>query len=292
MLIMLMAMVIFLSMTGCSDKEADPGVTIDEISTESLEDAETAEGESDADADLDDVVEDAGTLVAGPGAGGKIAQDELRRLRCADIDHDKENKIITITFPEEGCIGPHGRVRKGTVVITYTGRRRVPGSVWTITPDGYSVNDRTISGVKTITNISDAEDLSEIIFEVSLVGGVITWPDGTSATRDHEGTRTCVRNDDDRDLDEFWREGEASGVNRRGLNYTITIQDRLVLTRRCWLEGVFIPVKGIKVISIEGEEDMIIDYGVGECDYLVTITKGDRSVEKNVERRVKNSLND
>ena len=99
MLIMLMAMVIFLSMTGCSDKEADPGVTIDEISTESLEDAETAEGESDADADLDDLVEDAGTLVVGPGAGGKTWNKILfvnNRTGVADmvVDPFNPNKLV------------------------------------------------------------------------------------------------------------------------------------------------------------------------------------------------------
>ena len=79
-------------------------------------------------------------------------------------------------------------------------------------------------------------------------------------------------------------DGSASGVNQEGSTYTIEITETLVFKRACQPGRVFFPVQGEKVITV-GEEEVIVDYGDGECDNLVRWTKDGETEEKEIEVR-------
>ena len=88
--------------------------------------------------------------------------------------------------------------------------------------------------------------------------------------------------------DERIRTGSASGVNKEGLNYTVTITKAIVWKRGCLpLKRIMIPVEGIKVKEFENGTSIAIDYGDGTCDNIVTITKDGLSetVELNKHRK-------
>jgi hypothetical protein len=202
--------------------------------------------------------------------GGRVAEEDVDELiRCGVKIHDFENKTITIDFGD-GCAGWGGRIRKGKIIITYTDRKFVPGSIWITTFEDFYVNDIKVEGVRTCTNVSTSfEDNPS--FNIMLEDGKLIWPDGSFAEREANHTRTWIRMGSPL-RDEITVIGSASGTNRRGVSYTVSIVSMLRYKRACWATRIFIPVEGAKLIKREGKPDVHIDYGDGSCDSMVTVT--------------------
>ena len=204
-------------------------------------------------------------------SGGRTVENEDSPIRCATKTHDKENKIITIDFGE-GCEGPHGRVRSGKIIITYTDRKFVPGAVHTMTFENFYIDGKMVEGTRTRTNISEGEN-DNLKFSVVLEDGSITWEDGTYSTRAATWETTRIRTPNPIN-DERIRTGNASGMTREKVIYTVTITKPIVWKRGCLQSvRVMIPVEGTKVKEFEDGKAITIDYGDGTCDNLVTITK-------------------
>ena len=108
-------------------------------------------------------------------SGGRTVENEDSPIRCATKTHDKENKTIIIDFGE-GCEGPHGRVRSGKIIITYTDRKFVSGAVHTMTFENFYIDGKMVEGKRTRTNISEAEN-DNLKFRVVLENGRIIWED-------------------------------------------------------------------------------------------------------------------
>lgn len=250
--------------TACQEESENPN-QLSEADITLAENEATAESAFE---DVDDIAFEGLMLFE---SGGRIAENEESPIRCATKTHDKENKIITIDFGE-GCVGKHGRERKGKIVITYTDRRFVPGAVHTITFEDFYVDGKKIDGVRTRTNISASED-DYLRFRIELTEGKVTWEDGTFATREAVWETTRVRTPNPIN-DERIRTGSASGVNREGVSYNVTITKAIVWKRACLpLKKIMIPVEGTKVKAFNDGKTVTIDYGDGTCDNLVTITK-------------------
>ena len=282
--ILTLFLALFVVLTACEDQEEQSfqsGILDEDVqSISSEEDLQTAYDEIDLiSVEANESLEDDGTL------GGREQVDETDRLtRCATVTHDKEAMTITIDFGD-GCEGPDGKVRSGIIFITYTGRLFIPGSVWTFELRDYTVNRRQIEGKKTITNVSGSIS-DHVSFHKLIEDGKVTWPDGTFATREVDKTFTWIRANNPL-MDEVHVEGEASGVNRRGVAYNITIISKIIWKRACRLRGVCVPVQGLKLVERRDHSDVLIDFGDGECDNLVTITKNGESrvVEKDCNPR-------
>lgn len=250
--------------------------------------------------DADDLAGLAMTSDEGPNTGGKVS-GEPRTFSINDPRCACENFSATITIdpestPEvprgqivldfgEGCTGPLGNVRKGKIIITFVGRRFMPGSTIVTTFDGYSINDIALDGVRTLTNISGSTNEAPKC-RVQLEDGLAVWPDGTEATREHCYVREWFRasnpvNDELRvdqcdDVD-----NAASGTNRRGRAYTMKIVERLIYKRGCP-----IAVSGIKEFTdVASGKVITVDYGDGSCDRIITVTVGGQSRSFEVKRR-------
>lgn len=274
---------LFLILTACEKQEDHPLQSdVDQQDVESVSSEEELQTAYD---ELDLIsIEASESMEDDAIPGGRQRMDETDRFtRCASVIHDKEAMTITIDFGD-GCKGPDGKVRSGIIFITYTGRLFVPGSVWTITSRGYTVNRKLLEGTKTITNISESIR-DNVSFHKLLEGGKITWPDGTFATREVDKAFTWIRADNPL-LDEVHVDGVASGMTRRGVAYKATIISTIVWKRACRLRGICIPVQGLKLLERRDHPDMLIDFGDGQCDALVTITKNGQSrvIEKNCYR--------
>lgn len=206
-------------------------------------------------------------------------QEENEMIRCGIKTHDYENNMITIDFGD-GCEGWGGRIRKGKIIIHYTDRKYAPGSVWTVTFENFYINDIRVEGVRTCTNVTTSfeEDPS---FNITLENGKLTWPDDSYAEREANHTRTWIRMGSPL-RDEITLIGSANGITRRGVAYTATIVNMIRYKRACWATRIFIPVEGTKLIKREGYPDMLIDYGDGSCDALITVTVDGISREVNL----------
>ncbi|HEY0744089.1 MAG TPA: hypothetical protein VGD40_21635 [Chryseosolibacter sp.] len=199
-------------------------------------------------------------------SGGKL-KDTEQRLQCAVVTRvgDESSGTITIDYGT-GCTGERGNVRKGKLVIVYSGRWNVSGSQWTITSESYSINDVVLAGSRVVRNVSESDAVQA--FEITMENTTLTFPDGAVARRTVHKRRELER-DNNSILKRLIIYGTAEGNNRNGRGYFIEILEPLVYERAC--EDVFIPVSGKKLIK-HGQREITVDYGNGECDNTVTIT--------------------
>ncbi len=248
--------------TSCQNEGADPTQIADE-------DVQSAVNETEIESVLEDVDEITFySLLTTTNARTDEAED--CPISCAEVTHDRENKTIIIDYGD-GCEDRRGRIRKGIIIITYTDNKLVPGAVQTITFNEFYVDGKKIEGIRTRENISTSFD-DPLKYKITLTNGKITWEDGTFATREAEWIRTRIRTANPIN-DQIIKEGHASGVTRRGKDYSVEITKPIVWKRGCLPAlRVFIPVEGIKV-RIVGDVTITIDYGDGECDNEFTIIK-------------------
>jgi len=236
---------------------------------------------------------DNGTLTGsredGSSSGGRIIPNLGDRFQCATVtlEFAADNVPVAIgVLPNPhgyifinfgtGCTDPRGRVRKGTIKIEFKGRRFLPGSTVITTFLDYYVDGIKIEGTRSLTNTS-ANETAPVTFAIT-EDGKVTWPDGTFATRVATRTRTWNRTVNPTG-DSWTVTGSATGLNRRGREYTMTITKALVYKRECAItKKVFMAVEGTKELTCDGKK-VTIDYGNGDCDNKVTITINGRSKE-------------
>ena len=244
---------------GC-EKDA-PNVEIDQETVE-------MEALSDADFDeIDDLVAVSVLAAEFPGLGARTTEDIADdRFSCADVTIDRESKTIVVDF-FNGCEGPRGRIRSGVIRISYSGFWLRPGSEITTTLENFSIDGRQIEGTRTVTNITT---IGAPKHQITLTGGKVKFLDGTEATREVNRIRKWVRADNPQN-DEFHilAESIASGVNRKGIEYQVTIEEDLVYKIRCRQNLTYLPVSGVKVITT-GDNVIVMDFGDGECDNIIT----------------------
>lgn len=205
---------------------------------------------------------------------------------CAVVTKDEDAQTITIDFGE-ACEGRRGRVKSGIIIITWSGERGEAGFTKTVTFDNFFVSGVQIEGTRTSVNVSGS-DTNPKVHTVTLVGGKMTFEDGSIATREAAHTKTMTETEDDKIKTKF---GTASGINMDGLIYSKVIEEANPITFKhsCKEMRIFAPVSGIVTISVEGEVDKIVDYGDGTCDNLATVTQGDlvEEIEVNAKKRRK-----
>lgn len=280
------AMVIFLA--SCSEKD-----TIDYSSS----DSENVQSESEGEAYTDDLQEMAATAVGGltdDQFSGRVDEtvsglDVIDgRFKCATVtitrspNSTKDHPIgtITIDFGTGDCTGPRGNVRKGKIIVNYDGRRFFPESKIVTTFDGYSINGISVEGTHTLTNVTP-NTIDYPKFTIAITGGKLTFPDGTTITREQNMTREWQRASNP--TEDMWSvTGSASGKNRRDKTYTMEITKALVYKRACAIsDKTFIAVEGTKVFTTDNKQ-ITIDFGDGSCDNKLTITINGKSKEVTV----------
>lgn len=179
---------------------------------------------------------------------------------------------ITINF-NEGCTDGNGNIRKGKIRIHFIGRKFRPNSTISITFEDYEINGIRLNGVRTLTNL-ESSTLEKPMYQVELENGSAEW-DGKTATREHCFVSTWDRGtvlapgDDVLKISQCTNADEAAeGVNRNGVRYRMFIEEELVYKRGCPMA-----VSGVKkFVETDTGKTIIIDYGNGTCDALITIT--------------------
>jgi len=175
---------------------------------------------------------------------------------------------MTIDFGTVNCTAQNGRMRRGQLHITWSGAYRDSGTVKTITPVGYYVNDRHIQGLKTVTNMG--HDSNGHIYYNVQADGTVTAADN-SWTAEHHATRvrTWIAGSDTpgRQDDVYSITGGGHGINRHGLAYTSSITNALRVAGNCpWIE------QGTVEVLPQGKPVRTIDWGNGTCDNTFTVT--------------------
>ena len=176
---------IALSVIACNDEEVT-STSIDAQISEA--DIETEESATSTYEEIDDIVEQSILEVPSLGRGFNNRDESIS---CAEISHGEENQVIEVTF-DGTCEGPRGHVKSGKIIITYNEAKYVPGAFRRVEFEDFFFDSVQVEGVRTVTNVSETtEDVPQ--FNITLVGGRISFPDGTSITREADHTRTWNR---------------------------------------------------------------------------------------------------
>ncbi len=288
------ALALFLFFTSCKEQD-----TI----AFSADDNSNLQSEASIDAQAEDISDmsgvamsaDAGTVTGGrTGEVAGVARDikssiNDTRFTCATVtltfaadnnplDPALIHGYIVIDFGT-GCTGPNGRVRKGKINVEFKGRRFMPGSMVTITTDGYSVDGIKIDGTRTEMNSTGStEEAPKFTITEDVT---VTFLDNTTATRTSTRTRTWNRAANP--LQDSWSvTGSATGTTRKGVEYVMTITNPLIFKRECAiLSKMVLPVQGTKELIV-GTKKITTDFGDGSCNTTITITVNGRSKEINV----------
>lgn len=184
-------------------------------------------------------------------------------------------KTLTIDFGTSNCTDAYGVSRRGKIIATTTGLYRDAGTVITITTQNYYVNDYKVEGTKTVTN-NGQNSAGHTYFTINISNALITFPNGTDevsyeSTRIREwviGENTNWFTDGLSGIldDEYDITGTASGINRDGRNYTMTITSPLRVAIIC---------RYVKQGTVEIQpEDLYlrtVDFGNGACDSEATV---------------------
>ncbi len=202
---------------------------------------------------------------------------------CATIDLASGTKVnfnsdgkdtITVNFGSTNCLCNDGRYRRGIVQFVYTGLYRTLGTVITVTPTNYYVNDYAVQGTKTVTNNGSGNGYQlrhTIVVNGTIIkpnnGGTITW--SSNRTRDWVSGDTTLMWDDD----VYHINGNANGTSANGTSFTSTIISPLVrkfdpanpTCKKYFIQGTIdhIPT---------GKPTRTIDFGNGTCDNIGTVT--------------------
>lgn len=189
---------------------------------------------------------------------------------CANtnINHDQSAKKITVDFGA-GCTSPNGVIRKGKMILTYTGTNFLfPGTSIVTTFDGYEVNGLKIQGSRTITNAGLDLINNKVTLNVKIENGVITWPDNSSVTYSSNQIRQVTLGSAGYEVSAT---GTASGKSREGFDYTAAVSTPLVIKEDCARTGVYVPSSGVLAFTFQGI-GASVDYGSGTCDKVVVLT--------------------
>ena len=176
-------------------------------------------------------------------------------------------KTVTIDFGDS-CRGRDGKVRRGKLVLHFTGPVRRPGSVVTLTFVNYYVNRAHIEGVKVFTNLSEPPVHK---WNITVVDGKVTFPGGRGFT--YEGTKTVkqiagmltgiVRDDI------YQIVGRSKTTFNNGTTVNINTEDALIKKVACpWIS------EGTLKIKIN-DRVLKLDFGFpnnGDCDNKALLT--------------------
>lgn len=194
--------------------------------------------------------------------------NELPCNATVTIDLAAQPHTMLVDFGTTNCIGSDGWLRRGKLFVTFTGPYGEPGTVITIVPQGYFVNDHGLQGQKTVTNMG-TNGQGQTYFTI-VVTGTVTAPDGSwTSTHSAQRIRTWVEGEGTLNPfdDVYLISGNGNGVNRKGIPYTLLITTPLRAEVGCrWITA------GVLQITPGSLAVRTVDFGNGACDNQVTVT--------------------
>lgn len=202
-------------------------------------------------------------------SGGRTAAS------CPAVSIDKSAKKIVIDFGD-GCTGPYGRTRKGKIIIAYSGEIGDSLANRIITFEGYSVNNKGITGTIELRDqsINNAGYLQSTKRVTDLT---VTWPSGKTIVYNGSRTREWMsgRGDGDPSNNIYRITGSMTGLSSTGRSFTHEITTPIISDWSCAADGGFARVSGIvEMTRLNGyvSRKRTVDYGDGTCDNVITIT--------------------
>jgi hypothetical protein len=255
------------------------------------EQQEFATNSSQSDAENDAVFDDVFNNVVGVnsevgvGGTGIFARSAMPPVNGKETGEDSTaGFIVSVTqiseasrFPLKvvidfgaGWTGKDGRIRKGKIIIVYSGRLILPGSSAATTFDGYYLDSIHVEGTHKATNTSTQDKRS---FSIEVTGAKLSKPNGNYSTWNSQKTITQsagLTTPLDLSDDVFAVTGKGDGSVKKGdkaYQWSAAITEPLVKKFTCrWIS------KGSITIQHNTTIVGVLDYGTGQCDRKATLT--------------------
>ena len=176
---------------------------------------------------------------------------------------------VTIDFGR-GCTGRDGKVRKGKLVIAYTGPLFIPKNSATTSFEGFAIDNVQVQGTHKIINegSQDKKAFKVIITRAKLSkdnGNFSEWNSERTITQAEGGLTPFIALDD-----AFTITGKASGSVQKDdkfFQWSTEITEALVKKFACrWI------VKGSLSFRKSNATELLLDYGTGNCDNKAIFT--------------------
>lgn len=211
-----------------------------------------------------------GMVNTGPGSG-KAAGD------CGIFTFDIGSRILTITFPNEGCTGNDGVIRSGVINAAFSGTWLEPGSSVEITFVNYKRDGKTLSGTITVVYTSGGE---QPVFTLTAINMSLTFPDSKQITWESSNTFTWLvgATTPDKMDDVYSISGATEGTARNGKEFK-RVATELVTSATCrWFTS------GNLVLTIyDGDNEDIYNMTFSEPCGTVTIIYNGITITRNFE---------
>lgn len=195
---------------------------------------------------------------------------------CAVITTVLTNNTWTTTvdFGIEGCTLENGNSVKGKMIITFSNDFTAPTQTISYTFEGFYHNGKKLQGNKSIvrTRKSTALLLAQHPVTTAAIDMTITFDDGSVYTRKGSLTKEMIAGYDtwfNWEDNVFVVTGSGSTTFPNGDTFSAEITTPLEFKASC---KTSFAVKGVLSITKNGAT-AIIDYGNGDCNTLVTVTK-------------------
>ncbi len=214
-------------------------------------------------------------------AGGRIEAAEILPP-CATVTYVAASRTLTIDFGTDYCLCKDGRSRKGKILSVFSGKHRQVGSSISTTLQDYYVKNLQgtevkFEATKTITYTAKTNEGSTYSYTVSNAkaitpNGTISWQ--TNATIQRTKGDATVLNPWD---DEYMVTATSSGINRRGMAFTVTTSQPLKKKIQAGCAANF--VSGILVLTNSDNNKLTLDYDPDKneaCDKIATIQFNNR----------------
>lgn len=186
---------------------------------------------------------------------------------CATASWDSAARILTIDFGSQNCVCKDGLSRRGKITAQFSGKYKEINSSVKISLDNYFVQDMKVTGSKTVTFLGTAKvNIAVENATIATPTGTISWNSNRTIEKT-KGILTATIWDD-----EYVIAGAASGVNRKGVAYTVTIDTPLKKKVLCQAKDF---VSGILTIQNDKGATLSINYdplGTEACNKLASVT--------------------
>ncbi len=252
-------------------------------------DQNQADNEAEDVSNLEDQVMDANESVL---MNGRLAADSglvrfLDSNNCATVTiipkGTNPTGKVTVDFGT-GCLCKDGRTRKGKISWTFTDKIRKQGAVVVTSYQDYGVTKRGATefvmidnnSSKTTTNTSSPAILTDnaVIRITREINMAMKFEDGQSFV--YQGNKVMewnlglLGNKWDNIQTTLVGSGLA-GTDRKGRNYTMTVNSNVVRKSQCAYMGIYKPVSGVITITHDSKTK-VVDFGDGNCDSNVDVT--------------------
>lgn len=273
---------------SCKKENSDNPIETQEIELSKVASEGDAQSEQSYSQIFDDVMGTSDEVgVYGSGIFGREYGLDTAQ-RCFTVRVERPNApqpfpvIVTISFPQSGCMGPDGRVRRGQIKTTYTNRLIVPGAESITTFLNFSIDSVTVGGTYKVKNMVNPVQIT--IFPpqynhkwlITVVGGRLGYPNGnvvewnsTKTIEQVEGSHTLPLHDN-----VFKIIGSSNGASvRNSLTTSWNSETIEPLFKRATCRWI---VKGKirtarRNLSNTSPWVSVLDFGNGTCDNIATL---------------------